>query len=40
MATFISLFLNVYMMGFKAGVIAKSAMNRYLSTDDLGKGDT
>lgn len=40
MATFMSLFLNVYMMGFKMGVIAKSAMNRYLSTDDVGKGHT
>ena len=40
MATFMSLFLNVYMMGFKMGVIAKSEMNRYLSIDDVGKGQT
>jgi hypothetical protein len=28
------------MTGFKAGVIAKSAINRYLSIDDVGNGHT
>lgn len=39
-AILISLFLNVQMTGLRAGVIAKSAMNRYLSIDDVGKGHT